>query len=503
MTKTLLFCWFGMTDLKASSGDGDVGLGPVAQAVVDRAFSEVVLLNTWKKSDAGKYVEWLKNKTDSIITRYDIDLSSPTHFGEIHQAASSVISEKIKKYGPDARLVFHLSPGTPAMAAVWILLAKTRFPAELIESSKEHGVKTALVPFDISVELIPDLLRKTDKSLERMAAGLPDDAPEFKDIIHRSEIMQQVILKARRVASHSIPVLIEGESGTGKELLARAIHAASPRKDKPLITLNCGAIPHELVESELFGHEKGSFTGAITERIGHFEAAHQGTLFLDEIGELPKDIQVKLLRTLQEGEVKRIGSIRIRNVDVRIIAATNRNLMEEVSAGLFREDLFYRLAVAVIKLPPLRDRSGDIGLLVDQFLNRINRENETISGQTHKNISVSAKNILLQHSWPGNIRELQNTLTRAMVWSVDETLSDNDIKDALLPVKAAGACIDNILNQSLENGIDLPSIINTVAVHYLERGLEKTHGNKTKTAKILGLPSYQTLTNWIKKYEPK
>lgn len=500
MTTTLLFCWFGMTDLKASSGDGDVGLGPVAQAVMDRSFSEVLLLNTWKKNDAGKYVDWLKNKTNSTITRYDFDLSSPTHFGEIHQAASSVISEKIKEYGPDARLVFHLSPGTPAMAAVWILLAKTRFPAELIESSKEHGVKTASVPFDISAELIPDLLRKTDKSLERMAAGLPDDAPEFKDIIHRSEIMQQVILKARRVAPHSIPVLIEGESGTGKELFARAIHAASPRKDKPLITLNCGAIPHELVESELFGHEKGSFTGATAERKGHFEAAHEGTLFLDEIGELPKDIQVKLLRTLQEGEVKRIGATRIRNVDVRIIAATNRNLMEEVSAGSFREDLFYRLAVAVIKLPPLRDRSGDIGLLVDQFLTRINRENEIVSGQTHKKLSVLARNILLQHFWPGNIRELQNTLTRAMVWAVDETLSDNDIKDALLPVKAAGACIDNILNQSLENGIDLPSIINTVAVHYLERGLEQTHGNKTNTAKILGLPSYQTLTNWLKRY---
>ena len=197
---------------------------------------------------------------------------------------------------------------------------------------------------------------------------MPDEAPEFNDIIHRSEVMQRVILKARRIAPRSIPVLIEGESGTGKELFARAIHDASPRKEKPFVAINCGAIPAELVESELFGHEKGAFTGANTARAGHFEAAHQGTIFLDEIGELPKGMQVKLLRTVQEGEVKRIGATQARKVDIRIIAATNRNLIDEVAAGNFREDLFYRLAVAVIKLPPLRERAGDVSLLIDHFL---------------------------------------------------------------------------------------------------------------------------------------
>jgi len=478
----------------------DVGLGPVAQAVEARSYTEVVLLNNWEKEASEKYVLWLQEKTASQITLKHIQLSGPTNFGEIHQAATTVISEKIQEHGPDSGLVFHLSPGTPAMAAVWILLAKTRFPAELIESSREYGVRTASVPFDISADFIPDLLRKPDQTLERLAAGLPAEAPEFDDIIHRSEIMQRVVLKARRISPRSIPVLIEGESGTGKELFARAIHDASPRKDKPFVAINCGAIPAELVESELFGHEKGAFTGAATARVGHFEAAHTGTIFLDEIGELPKEMQVKLLRTVQEGEVTRIGATTPRKINIRIIAATNRNLIDEVASGSFREDLFYRLAVAVIKLPPLREREGDVSLLIDRFLEQINRESGNEPGYKQKKISVSARNLLLLHPWPGNVRELQNTLTRAAVWSLDEVLGEEDIREALLPIPATGKGQDAILNQSLTQGIDLPETMKTVAVHYLERALEKNNGNKTKTAKTLGLPSYQTLTNWLKKY---
>jgi transcriptional regulator with PAS, ATPase and Fis domain len=186
--------------------------------------------------------------------------------------------------------------------------------------------------------------------------------------------MDRLIQRARRVAIRNVSVLIEGESGTGKELLARAIHRASPRKDRPFIAVNCGAIPAELVESELFGHEKGAFTGATQQRTGHFEAADGGTLFLDELGELPGPAQVKLLRTLQEGEVVRLGSSKPTKVDVRIIAATNRTLTEEIASGRFREDLFYRLAVAVLKLPPLRERSGDLGVLIDHLLAQVNRE---------------------------------------------------------------------------------------------------------------------------------
>ncbi len=501
MEARILFCWVGATDFKAASGVPDIGLGPIAQAVRAQTYTEVVLLNNWERSLAESYISWLTPMTPAKILLLQVQLSSPTNFGEIYQAASAIITEKIREYGPEADLFFHLSPGTPAMAAVWILLAKARFPAVLIESTKEHGVYTASVPFDISADFVPNLLRRPDQTLERLAAGLPAEAPEFDDIVHRSEVMQRVVLKARRIAPRSIPVLIEGESGTGKELFARAIHDAGPRRDKPFTAINCGAIPAELVESELFGHEKGAFTGAATGRVGQFEAAHTGTVFLDEIGELPKDMQVKLLRTLQEGEVKRIGAIKPRKVDVRIIAATNRNLIDEVGAGCFREDLFYRLAVAVIKLPPLREREGDVGLLIDQFLDRINRESHSEPGFKKKKLSVSARNLLIRHAWPGNVRELQNTLTRAAVWSLDEEIGEEDIRDALLPVpQATDKGKDGILHQPLTQGIDLPEIMERVAVHYLERALELNNGNKTKTAKTLGLSSYQTLTNWLKKY---
>ncbi len=502
MKNKILFCWLGMTDLRASAGTPEVGLGPVAQAVVGpraEKFSEVVLLSNWEQAAAESYVTWLKPQTTSPITLHPTQLSGPTNFGEIYLAATAIIEEKRHLYGFDTKLVFHLSPGTPAMAAVWILLAKTRFPAVLIESSRDLGVQVASVPFDIAVEYVPDLLRQSERTLERMAWGTAENNfPAFASIVHRSEIMHKVITLARRVAYRSMPVLIEGESGTGKELFARAIHAASPRCKKPMIVINCGAIPAELVEAELFGHEKGAFTGAVGERIGHFEAADGGTIFLDEIGELPKAMQVKLLRTLQEGEIKRIGATTSKKVNIRVIAATNRTLIDEVSAGTFREDLFYRLAVAVIRLPPLRERAGDINLLIDDFLGQINEPSSDRSGE--KNFSVSARNVLLQHRWPGNIRELKNTITRAALLSSDGEVGEEEMRAALLPAPRAEKYPETILDQPFGPGFDLQKIINTVAVHYLERGMAENHNNKTNAAKTLGLPSYQTLTNWLKRY---
>jgi len=495
----ILICWIGATDLRASSELDDVGLGPVAQAATVKSYDEIVLINNYEEDRTTPYIKWLNEKTPTKISIHQESLSSPTNFGEIYQVASRVIAAKIKEYDTSANLTFHLSPGTPAMAAVWIILAKTRYPAELIESSREQGVRTASVPFDISADFIPDLLRKPDQELERLAAGLAAEAPEFEDIIHRSEEMRRVILKSRLIAPRSIPVMIEGESGTGKELLARAIHEASTRKDKPFVAINCGAIPSELVESELFGHKKGAFTGATSDRTGYFEAATGGTLFLDEIGELPKAVQVKLLRALQEREIIPVGAAKTIKIDVRVISATNRNLIEGITAGTFREDLFYRLAVAVIKLPPLRERAGDISLLIDRLLEQINRESSSEPGYKHKNISANAKNLMIQYSWPGNIRELQNTLTRAAVWSSGSTIRVKDISDALLPIPN-GAEDNKIMNRPVDKGINLQEIVDSVIKHYLERGLELTHGNKTKTAKILGLPSYQTLTNWLKKY---
>jgi len=496
--KSILFSWIGFTDLKASRGEKNIGLGPIAQAVTERVFHELILISDVSDSDCADYVKWLATQTSAKIQTKKVILSSPTHFGEIYEAAVKAIKDILKTNDNEVELTYHLSPGTPAMAAVWIIIAKTRHPATLIESSLKGGVKIASIPFDISAEFIPDLLRGPDERLKKLSAGLAPEAPEFDGILHRSLIMRRVITMARHVAPRSVPVLIEGESGTGKELLARAIHAASPRKEKPFIAINCGSIPHELVESELFGHEKGAFTGADKQKKGYFEAAHTGTLFLDEIGELPMPAQVKILRALQEKEIQRIGATDAIKIDVRIIAATNRNLIQEVAKEKFRSDLFYRIAVAVLKLPPLRERSGDISLLIDQILDRINRESVSQPGYQHKKIAAAAKNLMIHHPWPGNVRELQNTLTRAAIWSVGHTIDVKDITEAMLPV--INPANDKLLDRSLNEGINLPNLIEKLAQHYLKKALAESNGNKTRASELLGLSNYQTFTNWLKKY---
>ena len=314
--RRVLLTWIGHTDLRATAEEQIIGAGPVAQALTARRFDEAFLITDHE--DERRYITWLEKRSKG--TKLHVlrqALTGPTEFGEIYVAAVRASQLALADGAGNTSLTFHLSPGTPAMAAVWIILAKTRFPAELIESSKEQRVRTASVPFDISADFLPDLLRRPDEELQRLSTGLSPEAPEFEEIVHRSRAMKRVILRARRVAPRSVPVLIEGETGTGKELLARAIHSASPRKDKPFVAVSCGAIPPELVESELFGHKRGSFTGAAADRKGHFVETAGGSLFLDEVGELPKPAQVKLLRALQEREVLPLGSSRPQGIDVR------------------------------------------------------------------------------------------------------------------------------------------------------------------------------------------
>ena len=498
---TLLISWIGHADLRAATEEPLSGRGPIAQALAERSYDVAVLISDYAKTEVAPFLEWLCPRVEATVVACYEALSGPTQFGEIYEAALRVLEESLEHHGKDAKLTFHLSPGTPAMAAVWIILAKTRFPAELIESSPKYGVRTASVPFDISAEFLPDMLRGPDERIRSLTAGLPPEAPEFADIIHRSEVMVRVIGRARRVAPRSVPVLIEGESGTGKELFARAIHRAGPRRDGPFKAVNCGAIPGELVESELFGHEKGAFTGADRRRLGYFEAASGGTLFLDEIGELPLAAQVKLLRTLQDATVLRVGSTSPVKVDVRIIAATNRTLTDEIVAGRFREDLFYRLAVAGLHLPPLRERPGDLNLLLDRLLQNVNEEHAQQPGYEHKKISARARNVMLAHSWPGNVRELLNTLHRAALWTPGPTIQGEDAREALLP--PIGGQASRILDRPLGGGFSLPELLASVARHYLERALEETGGNKTRAAQLVGLTSYQTLTNWLGKYGVK
>lgn len=507
----MLVSWIGNADLRAPVAEDKSDIGPIAQAIEARQFDRVLLLADQDKAVLRKYEGWLRAKIAAKgriqLNIEHVELTSPTNFDEIYTAVTDTLEKCLREFPEQPELTFHLSPGTPAMAAIWVILGKTRYKAELIQSSRQKGVETASVPFEIALspEFVTDVLRIPDKQLEKLSAGSSEEALKFGDIIYRGAAMRRLVDKAMKAARRSVPVLIEGKSGTGKELLARAIHQASLRNGKAFQVVNCGAIPSELVEFELFGHVKGAFTGATRDHVGYFEAAHGGTLFLDEIGELPLPAQVKLLRVVQEGEVRRVGDNTIRNVDVRIIAATNWDLAAEVATGRFREDLFYRLAVLILNVPPLRDREGDLGPLIDGLLQRINYQSEHANepGFKRKALSSGARKLLMRQTWPGNIRQLENTLRRAIVWADGDVVSPEDIKEALVPAGSVGVAVKSILAQPIDEGVDIQSIIGAVAKHYLVRAIEAAHGNKSKAAELVGLGSYQTFTNWMERYGVK
>ncbi len=501
MAAQALFSWIGKTDLRASCGDPEVGLGPIAQAIKFRPYSHIILISNYPEDEVSIFISWLGIHTSAKIFLYHKRLSTPTDFTEIYEAAVSVISDFKRLFkDEDIHYSFHLSPGTPAMAAIWILLSKTSYPSELIETSREHGLKTVYLPFDISADYIPDIIKPEDDKILMLTQGLPPESPEYSAIIHRCKAMKRVIAQARRLAIHDVPVLIQGESGTGKELFARAIHTSSPRKDNPFIPVNCGSIPPELIESEFFGHKKGAFTGAVKDKTGYFTAADKGTLFLDEIGELPLPAQVKLLRAIQEGMIIPLGDTRMYPIKVRIIAATNRNLIKEIAEGRFREDLFHRIAVGVLNLPPLRDRHGDLNPVIDHIMEGINLKFKEVSGWKHKKLSAGARNLMHHHAWLGNIRELYNTLSRAAIWTSNEIIDTDDMREAMLTFGNFEKDEKNILNRSLGNDFSLKDLIIEVARHYLDRAVVEGKGNKTKIASLLGLPNYQTVSNWMKKY---
>jgi len=378
MSKKILLSWLGITDLKAASqisyrSDEGIGEGPILGALNKLSFDELHILHDQEKPKVDAYIAWLSEYTKIKVIPIKCSLRSPVDFGDIHHAMDSHL-EQLTANKQDFDISIHLSPGTPFMTAVSILLGKTRYNTRFVQSTKEKGGEFVSIPFDISAEYIPQLIKKADKILTQLSTSEAPLSAAFSDIISQNPEMKRLIVKAEKIAVRDVPVLIMGDSGTGKELFAKAIHNSSLRKGKPFITVNCGAIPKDLIDSELFGHVKGAFTGANTNKTGYFEAADGGTLFLDEFGELPSDAQVRLLRVLQSGEISKVGDSSTKQVDVRIIVATNRNLSVEIALGNFREDLFYRVAIGILTLPPLRTRIGDIALLADYLMNKINQD---------------------------------------------------------------------------------------------------------------------------------
>jgi two-component system NtrC family response regulator len=313
----------------------------------------------------------------------------------------------------------------------------------------------------------------------------------ISNIVYGSQEMEEVLNIVSRVAVSKASVMIRGESGTGKELIARAIHSASNRSNKPFIVVNCAALPETLFESELFGHEKGSYTGAVKQRIGKFEQADGGTLFVDEVGDIPMPVQVKLLRALQFGEIERLGGDKTLKLDVRIISATNRNLEQMTENNEFREDLFYRLNVVSINLPPLRKRKSDIKKLIEYFIDKFNE----INGKSIKGVAKEAMDYLLKYNYPGNIRELENIMQRAVVLARDKYITINDLPGELslkfeTESKATEQCFElGDLNQKVE----------LLETELIKRALIESLGNQSKAGEILNI-SERTLRYKMLKY---
>ncbi|MFN8789966.1 MAG: sigma-54-dependent transcriptional regulator [Bdellovibrionales bacterium] len=316
----------------------------------------------------------------------------------------------------------------------------------------------------------------------------------FQNVIGNSPIMHQVYDLIKRVSQAPTNILITGESGTGKEVVAKAIHFNGPLKDRPFITINCGAIPENLMESEMFGHKKGSFTGAVTDKSGLFEVADGGTLFLDEVGELPITIQVKLLRAIQERVIRRVGATDDMKVDVRIIAATNRNLEEMVQKGSFRQDLFYRLNVINIKTPPLRDRKEDIPILAQHFLKKYNEKlSKSIGG-----ISVEAMEILKKYDYPGNVRELENMIERTVALEGGSTILPESLPPMVNTTSGRKMASSHEIEVT-DEGVDLDKVMGQIEKELLIKAIHTAGGVKKKAAKLLNI-TFRSMRYRVEKY---
>jgi two-component system NtrC family response regulator len=411
--------------------------------------------------------------------------------------------EKFKNGSFDAVLTDYRMPGMDGIQllrevrrlqpeAVVVIMTAYGTVGTAVAAMKEGAYDYLTKPIDLDELLL--LIQRVEREV-----GLDQENRELKEqlrekfkvdfIVSASRQMEEALNLVGRVSRSSATILILGESGTGKELIARAIHYSSPRADKPFVKVNCAALPENLLESELFGHEKGAFTGAVARRIGRFELADQGSIFLDEIGDLSPSLQMKLLRVLQEKEFERVGSNQTIRSDVRVIAATNRNLEEAIQKGTFREDLYYRLNVVTISLPPLRERKEDIPLLVEHFLKKYNRENK----KKVTSLSKEGRDLLRRYDYPGNVRELENIVERAVVLCRGDTLTTQDLPLNLREGKAEAALERDRGTQSL------PGTLEEIERQLILKALERSGGVQTKAAEELGI-SERVLRYKMKKY---
>jgi len=463
--------------------------GPILSLAGAREFDRVILFSTPTTRDhtAATKDALEQLHPDLKVLILDAALSDPTDYVAILRVLRRETASLLEQ-APDDEYFVAVASGTPQMHACWVLLASSgELPAKVLHvRPPKHVTKTApmVSEVDLSAAEFPEVLA----SMCYESAAVPyggehiglDAALQELGIVGEHPSYIKALKMSAVVAEHDTPSLIRGETGTGKELIARLIHRLSSRDQDTFIPVNCGSISANLVESTLFGHKKGAFTGAISDQPGKFEQADGGTLFLDEIGELPMDLQPRLLRVLEDGIIEPLGAKKTKKVNVRVVAATHRDLEAAIDSGDFREDLFYRLSVSTIRLPPLRDRRSDIPVLALSILDRLNN-----STRKKKRLSPSALARLEEHRWRGNVRDLENVLQRSMMMCAGEVLGADDLlieerrrrKDPLSGLPDP------------HEGFDLDQYVKSVRKQMMLRALEMTHGNQSRAAKLLGVSS--------------
>jgi DNA-binding NtrC family response regulator len=497
--QSILFSFTSFHDpYKSSVIAGEEHPGPILTALTNLKFDRVVLFATPRTLEMTRATSNAIRGRMPVVTVDEIHLplDDPTDYAQILGHLRRECGKYCERY-PDANLFILTAAGTPQMHACWLLLAASgEIPARLVHTREAKFASVDKPPvyiIDLAGTPFPRVLpasasrsgdpgrasaAKADTTMLLEEIGLLGEHPQFQDALRR----------ATACAEFSVPILLTGETGTGKELFAQFIHRMSERRLRPLVIVNCAAIPETLVESTLFGHRRGAFTGANENLKGKFEVAHTGTLFLDEIGELPLEVQAKLLRVLEDQKIEPLGKEESVQVDVRVLAATNRNLREEIRAKRFREDLYYRLNNVTITLPPLRERRSDIPRLAIHLLQSINK-----NMRRQRQLSPEALVALQSKEWPGNIRELKSMLQRSVILAGEkEVLRPEDLQ------------FENATEQEPQEalpepheGFDLTQYLSEARSRYIERAMELSDHNQSKAAKLLGL-SPQAISNFLK-----
>ncbi len=490
--------WIGDRDIEVAIGERTSG--PIANFLSNplSAIDRIVVLHELNEEPRlSDFWAWIRRHASAEVVRHAVpDIEDSIAYTQLYPEVQRIVHVELER-DPAKTVYLNGSSGRPVKHAIFMLLATPNHRLQLVSCwSDKRPVAILQLPFAVAVDFAKST---TSHTINAFSSGRPLSEKEqaaFSVITGDSDAMKSAKHVAASFAGHNIAVMIFGETGTGKELFAEAIHRASTRATKRFVPVNCGAIPESLVDAELFGAKKGSYTGADRDRAGLFHQADGGTLFLDEIGELPLQAQARLLRALSTtpNRIRPVGGLDEAEVDVRVIAATHRDIPSMVAAGKFRQDLWYRLSTAVIRLPPLRERGPDLETLIDLTWRRLMSDTSGLTAQT---LNAAAKRALRQHHWPGNVRELMATLTRIAIRAERAEVSAQEVKAAIEPMLATHD-EDSLLDRPIVPGLfDINEILDQVKHRYISRALTAAGGNKSQAAHALGVPN-STLSDWLR-----